>query len=155
MTLVLAVTCAAVARVVFGSRDRLWPALVMPALIVALPLTFTRSAEVGVLLAVGLLLLLKDFRLLALLPVVVALLFAFAPDSVTDRMASMFDMKDPNVRDRVAMLNTGRRYMLQHAQLIVYPGVAIMLTILGINLFGDGLRLALDPRRTRGVLLEL
>jgi ABC-type dipeptide/oligopeptide/nickel transport system permease subunit len=53
------------------------------------------------------------------------------------------------------MLNTGRRYMLQHAQLIVYPGVAIMLTILGINLFGDGLRLALDPRRTRGVLLEL
>lgn len=53
-----------------------------------------------------------------------------------------------------AMLNTGRRYMLQQGQLVVYPGLAIMLTILGINLFGDGLRSALDPRRTRGVLLE-
>ena len=61
----------------------------------------------------------------------------------------------PETPEWGAMLNTGRRYMLQHGQLIVYPGVAIMVTILGINLFGDGLRLALDPRRTRGVLLEL
>ena len=53
-----------------------------------------------------------------------------------------------------AMLNTGRRYMLQQGQLVIYPGLAIMLTILGINLFGDGLRSALDPRRARGVLLE-
>lgn len=53
-----------------------------------------------------------------------------------------------------AMLNTGRRYMLQQGQLVIYPGLAIMLTILGVNLFGDGLRSALDPRRARGVLLE-
>jgi len=112
--LVMLVTCAAVARLVFGSRDRLWPALVMPALAVALPLTFSRSAEVGVLLAVGLILMLKDFRLTALLPVVVALFFAFAPDTVTDRMASMFDMKDPTVRDRVAMLSTGRAMIADH-----------------------------------------
>jgi ABC-type dipeptide/oligopeptide/nickel transport system permease subunit len=53
-----------------------------------------------------------------------------------------------------AMLNTGRRYMLQQGELVIYPGLAIMLTILGINLFGDGLRSALDPRRARGILLE-
>jgi O-antigen ligase len=121
--LVMLVTCAAVARIVFGSRDRLWPALVMPALVVALPLTFSRSAEVGVLLAVGLLLMLKDFRLTALLPVIVALFFAFAPDSVTDRMASMFDMKDPTVRDRVAMLNTGRAMVADHPLTGVGPGM--------------------------------
>ena len=121
--LVMLVTCAAVARLVFGSRDRLWPALVMPALVVALPLTFSRSAEVGVLLAVGLLLMLKDFRLTALLPVVVALFFAFAPDSVTDRMASMFDLKDPTVRDRVAMFNTGRAMVAAHPLTGVGPGM--------------------------------
>jgi O-antigen ligase len=121
--LVMLVTCAAVARLVFGTRDRLWPALVMPALVVALPLTFSRSAEVGVLLAVGLILMLKDFRLTALLPVVVALFFAFAPDSVTDRMASMFDMKDPTVRDRVAMFNTGRAMIADHPLTGVGPAM--------------------------------
>jgi peptide/nickel transport system permease protein len=30
----------------------------------------------------------------------------------------------------------------------VYPGVAIMLAVLGANLLGDGLRDALDPRLT-------
>jgi O-antigen ligase len=106
--LLMLVTTVAVARLVFGARDRMWPALVMPALVVALPLTFSRSAEVGVCIAVGLILILKDLRLTAVIPVVIALFFAFAPDSVTDRMVSMFDMKDPTVRDRVAMLNTGR-----------------------------------------------
>ena len=42
------VICRRVARLLFGSRDRIWAALVMPALAVALALTFTRSAWVGV-----------------------------------------------------------------------------------------------------------
>jgi ABC-type dipeptide/oligopeptide/nickel transport system permease subunit len=58
----------------------------------------------------------------------------------------------PETPEWGAMLNSGRRYMLQQGQLVIYPGLAIMLTILGINLFGDGLRSALDPRRTRGRL---
>ena len=32
-----------------------------------------------------------------------ALFFAFAPDSVTNRMMSMFDLRDPSNRDRLAM----------------------------------------------------
>lgn len=60
----------------------------------------------------------------------------------------------PETPEWGAMLNGGRRYMLQHGQLVVYPGLAIMITILGINLFGDGLRLALDPRQSRGMVLE-
>jgi len=92
---------------VFGARNRAWSALVMPALIVALSLTLTRSAWVGACVAVGLLFVLRDLRLLALLPVVVALFFAFAPDSVTNRMMSMFDLRDPTNRDRLAMMRTG------------------------------------------------
>jgi O-antigen ligase len=121
--LLMLVTTAAVARLVFGARDRVWPALVMPALVVALPLTFSRSAEVGVCIAVGLILILKDLRLTALLPVVVALFFAFAPDNVTARMVSMFDMKDPTVRDRVAMLNTGRAMVADHPLTGVGPNM--------------------------------
>jgi O-antigen ligase len=121
--LLMLVTTAAVARIVFGSRDRIWPALVMPALVVALPLTFSRSAEVGVCIAVGLILVLKDLRLTAVIPVVVALFFAFAPDRVTDRMVSMFDMKDPTVRDRVAMLNTGRAMIADHPLTGVGPNM--------------------------------
>ena len=95
------------ARLVFGTRDRVWPALVMPALVVALSLTLTRSAWVGACVAVGVLFILKDLRLLGLLPVVAALFFAFAPDSVTNRMMSMFDLRDPSNRDRLAMARTG------------------------------------------------
>ena len=55
---------------------RLWAAFIMPALLVALILTLTRGAWVGVAVGVGVLLLRKDFRLLALLPIVVAAMVA-------------------------------------------------------------------------------
>ena len=66
------VVSAAAARLLFGANRRMWAALVMPALLVALQLTFGRSAWVGVSVAVGLLFLLKDFRLLGVIPVVIA-----------------------------------------------------------------------------------
>ena len=96
--LLMLVAGMAAARVLFHDRDRTWPALVMPALVVALALTFTRSAWVGSCLGVGLLLVLKDLRLLALLPVVAALFFGLAPSRVTDRLYSMFDLQDPTNR---------------------------------------------------------
>jgi O-antigen ligase len=99
--------CAALARLLFGTRDRIWPALVMPAMIVALFLTLGRGAWVGTSIAVAVMFSLKDFRLMAVIPVVVAVAFSFAPDTVTRRMTSVFDLKDPSNRDRVAMLETG------------------------------------------------
>jgi O-antigen ligase len=60
----------------------------MPALIVALALTFTRSAWIGTCVGVALLFVLKDRRLLAALPVAVALLIVLAPAEVTHRMCS-------------------------------------------------------------------
>lgn len=43
------------------------------------------------------------------------------------------------------MLGEGRSYMLTHWWLATFPGVAIFVTTLGINLLGDGLRDLLDP----------
>jgi peptide/nickel transport system permease protein len=44
------------------------------------------------------------------------------------------------------MLGTGRRYMELAPWVAIYPGLAIMIAVLGFNLAGDGLRDALDPR---------
>ena len=46
-----------------------------------------------------------------------------------------------------AILSEGRAYLLDRWWLTVFPGLMIFLTTLGMNLFGDGLRDALDPRR--------
>ena len=106
---VMLILCAAASRVIFGTRARAWPALIMPALVVALVLTFTRNAWIGACVAVGLLLILKDFRLTALLPVVVAVLFVLAPDSFTSRLTSTFNAQDPANQDRFAMIEIGAR----------------------------------------------
>lgn len=44
------------------------------------------------------------------------------------------------------MLNDGRGYMVQAPWLTIFPGLAIALVVLSVNMFGDGLRTALDPR---------
>jgi peptide/nickel transport system permease protein len=46
------------------------------------------------------------------------------------------------------MLADGRVYLTTAWWLATFPGLAILLTVLGINLFGDGLRDTLDPRLT-------
>ena len=47
------VICGATARLLYGTSGRLWAAFVMPALLVALALTLTRGAWVGVAVGVG------------------------------------------------------------------------------------------------------
>ncbi len=45
------------------------------------------------------------------------------------------------------MLSDGRIFFLNAPQLMMYPGIAITVVVLGCNLLGDGLRDALDPRQ--------
>lgn len=47
-----------------------------------------------------------------------------------------------------SILNVGLQFLRQTPYLSTFPGLAIMLTVLGFNLLGDGLRDVLDPRRT-------
>lgn len=45
-----------------------------------------------------------------------------------------------------SMIASGREYIFSAWWLATFPGIAILITVLGINLFGEGLRDALDPR---------
>ncbi len=45
-----------------------------------------------------------------------------------------------------AMLSSGRSYLRDAMHITLFPGLAIVITILALNLLGDGLRDALDPR---------
>ena len=108
------VACTATARIMFRRQDRTWAALVMPALLVALALTMTRNAWVGACVGIGLLFLLRDFRLIALLPVAAALFLALAPAHLTQRFYSTFSLTDPTNRDRVAMMKSGVRIIEDH-----------------------------------------
>lgn len=52
----------------------------------------------------------------------------------------------PPTSDWGEMLARGRRYLPDATWLMIFPGLAVSLTVLGFNLLGDGLRDALDPR---------
>ena len=45
-----------------------------------------------------------------------------------------------------AMLTNARTYMVTAPHTIMAPGITILLTVLGLNLLGDGIRDVLDPR---------
>jgi putative inorganic carbon (HCO3(-)) transporter len=121
--LLMVVIGVAIARVIFGHSDRTWAALVLPALGVAVALTFTRGAAVGACAAVALLFALKDFRLFAILPIVAAIFIAVAPGQIAKRYASMFNMNDPTVRDRYTMLRIGERMIRAHPLTGVGPNM--------------------------------
>jgi O-antigen ligase len=121
--LMMLLLIVAVARVLFMTYSRLWPLLVLPALIVVMPLTLARNAWVGSCCAVALLLVMRDFRLTAAIPVIGAIFFASAPARVLARFYSIADFQDPSVRDRVAMLRAGVRILRAHPVVGVGPNM--------------------------------
>jgi peptide/nickel transport system permease protein len=46
-----------------------------------------------------------------------------------------------------SMLNSAQRFLTQAPWMAIWPGLAIFLVVLSLNLLGDGLRDALDPRQ--------
>lgn len=45
-----------------------------------------------------------------------------------------------------AMLSDGKRFLRTYPNLVLFPGLAIVITVLSLNLIGDGIRDAIDPR---------
>lgn len=56
---------------------------------------------------------------------------------------------DPRTPEWGTMLSDTYRYLTDAAYLAFFPGIAIVLAVLGFNLLGDGMREALDPRLRR------
>jgi O-antigen ligase len=115
------VTCAAVARLLFDRREWIWPAVAVPALIVALALTLSRNAWAGVFVAVGLLLALKNWKLIVLAPLVAGVGYVVAPASIKARVHSIVDSNDPTNRDRRTMMQVGSGMVRDHPLFGVGP----------------------------------
>ncbi len=56
---------------------------------------------------------------------------------------------DPRTPEWGTMLTDSTKFLRQAPWLIIFPGVAIVITAIGFNLLGDGLRESLDPRMKR------
>jgi putative inorganic carbon (hco3(-)) transporter len=123
--LTMLVVCLAVAQVLFARSGRTWAALIVPALAVALAVTFTRNAWIGAASAVGFLFLLKDFRLLAIMPLIALVFFLAAPADIQKRFFSTFDPSDLGARDRLAMLEAGTRIVRDHPLTGVGPDMVL------------------------------
>jgi putative inorganic carbon (hco3(-)) transporter len=120
--MMLALTLA-LSRVLFMTRLRMWPVLVMPALSVVLALSLSRNAWVGACFAVALLLMMRDLRLTAALPVAGALFFIAAPATVLQRFYSIFNLQDATVSDRFAMIRAGEQIIQDHPVFGVGPNM--------------------------------
>lgn len=83
----------------------------------------------------------------ALGPIIVTATFQVATDILIISALSYIGMGivSPTV-EWGAMLSDAKDYMRQAPHIIIAPGVMIMLTVFSINVLGDGLRDALDPR---------
>jgi len=119
--LLMLVIGAALARILYAGRDRLWAVLVMPALTVAVLFSFGRGAAVGACVAAAVLLAIKDFRLVVLVPLVGAIFVLAAPDAVNERFKSIFNPNDPTRRDRIAMMRAGVEMVRDHPLFGVGP----------------------------------
>jgi len=85
-----------------------------------------------------------------LAPICVVASFSMAQAILTEAAMSFLGVGlDPSVPSWGTMLNDGRDYLLSAWWIAAMPGIAIGITVLGVTLFGDGLRELLDPRGLR------
>jgi peptide/nickel transport system permease protein len=83
----------------------------------------------------------------ALAPLIVQLSFLFAYAVLAEATLSFLGLGAvPPTPTWGNIMAEGRQYMVEAPWIISIPGVALMITVMGLNLLGDGLRDVLDPR---------
>lgn len=81
-------------------------------------------------------------------PVMVQATLAVAAAIIAEASLSFLGLgQQPPAPSWGSMLNSAQRFLTQAPWMAIYPGLAIFLTVLAFNLFGDGLRDALDPKK--------
>ena len=96
----------------------------------------------------------SDFRILrfhvlpnTLAPVIIVGTFAVATCIITEASLTFFGLGvEATIPTWGSMLSDGRAYMATAWWLTTFPGLAMMLTVLALNVIGDWLREFLDPR---------
>ncbi len=99
----------------------------------------------------------SDFRIIfrhilpnTLSPILVNVTLGVAGAIITAAGLSFIGLgAQPPLPEWGAMIAGGRNYIQRYWHLVTFPGIAIMLVVTSLNLVGDGLRDALDPRMSR------
>lgn len=86
----------------------------------------------------------------AMPPVIVASSVMIASAILSESALSFMGLGDPNVMSWGTMIGAGREFLRVAWYLAAVPGLAIVLTVLSLNLIGDSLNEALNPRRGGG-----
>jgi len=85
-----------------------------------------------------------------LAPILVQATLAIAAAIIAEASLSFLGLgQQPPAPSWGSMLNSAQRFLAQAPWMAIWPGVAIFLAVLSFNLFGDGLRDALDPKQQR------
>lgn len=83
----------------------------------------------------------------SLSPIIVIMTFTVASVILSEAQLSFLGLGvDPAIPTWGSILSDGRSYLQTAWWIAAFPGIAIFVTVLGINLFGDWLRDYLDPR---------
>jgi len=83
-------------------------------------------------------------------PVIVQATFIFAYAMLAEAGLSFLGVGvDPSIPTWGTMINEGRQYIDAAAFLILFPGLAISISVLSLQITGDGLRDALDPKLSK------
>ena len=86
----------------------------------------------------------------ALPPIVVTASVMVASAILMESALSFMGLGDPNVVSWGSMIGQGREYLRSAWYMSALPGLAIMLTVLALNLIGEALNEVLDPRQRDG-----
>lgn len=88
------------------------------------------------------------FHVLAnsLAPLIVRLTFVFASAILAEAVLSFIGVGPPPAPSFGNIIANGRDFMVEAPWVTIFPGLAIVVCVLGLNLLGDGLRDMLDPR---------
>ena len=80
-------------------------------------------------------------------PLMVQLTFVFAYAVIAEAVLSFLGVGPPPPTPSWGnIIAEGKDYIREAAWITLFPGIAIAMTVLGLNLLGDGLRDVLDPR---------
>jgi peptide/nickel transport system permease protein len=84
-----------------------------------------------------------------LAPIIVSASVMVASAILTESSLAFLGLGDPNVVSWGGMVGAGREVLRSDWYIATLPGVAIVVAVLALNLLGDGLNDALDPKRER------
>ena len=83
-------------------------------------------------------------------PIIVSVTLRVGTNIITASSLSFLGLGvQPPAPEWGAMLSEGRNVIRYYPHLTLFPGLAIMITVLALNMFGDGLRDAMDPKLRR------